>query len=498
MTELVPGLSRADFAGLPPLAPFGAHGEAPAGLPLRLSLSKGLQSWPVLDASGVRIASIHGLLLEGWLGAGLAIADGALQVNRAIATADDFERHVLRGLNGSFVAETLGGDLGRRLYLDCGGTLPIVYCAEARHLGGSADQLLDDDEYQGRFLSDRFRRLMAAEGTSGWIPGTLTAHRGVSRLLLNHYLDLDDFTQHRFWPHAELLSAPLLPLEEAAAIVARQMAGFSAAAIARYRISIALTAGLDSRLVLASFPGSPGNLSAMTLTDGGVSFDQEMPPRLSAVKGIRHQSVPMLRANEMEIGRWDRMVGHALRSGNRELHPSLRAVEADVISTGLYGEPARCFLYANDWQQVNARAADPLNILARLKQPRDAGMEADIEAWLAPVVHLPRSTVLDLAYLELRMGSWAMGQHPVQNALHLPLLPFAQWSVQEAFLAIGLEARASETLFPRVGEMLWPEGMRVPINCYGDWRDHSGPLWKLMKHGNFETIRRFLRMKRAD
>lgn len=498
MTLSVSGLSRADFAELPPLEPFGVRGDAPDDAPLRLSFSKGLQTWPVLDVSGTQIANVHGVLLTGWLGAGLSIEAGAVHVDRTIATANDFERHVVRRLNGAFVVETLGGPLGRRLYLDCGGSVPIVYCGEVRRIGGSADQLFDDADYQRRFLPERYHKLVAAEGTSGWIPGTLTAHQGVSRLLLNHYLDLEDFTQHRFWPHQELQGSRNLPLASAVEIVTQQMVGFAAAADKQFRVCIALTAGLDSRLVLAAFPTHPVNLSAMTLADGGVSFDQEMPPRLCALKGIPHHPVPVNRSIEAEISRWDRMVGHAVRSGNREIHPSLRGVDAEVISTGLYGEPARCFLYANDWEHVNDKQADACNILARLKQPRDAEMEADIEAWLEPIEHLPRSTILDLAYLELRMGSWAMGQHPVQNALHLPLMPFAQWTIQEAFLSLGLAARAAETLLPTVGETLWSKGMAVPINRYGDWRDHFGSLWKLVSRGNYETIRRFLRAKRAD
>lgn len=62
------------------------------------------------------------------------------------------------------------------------------------------------------------------------------------------------------------------------------------------------------------------------------------------------------------------MVGHALRTNNREIHLSLRAVDADILVNGLYGEPSRCFLYVHDLEHVNRQTAEALNILARLKK----------------------------------------------------------------------------------------------------------------------------------
>lgn len=480
-----------------PSEAFGLFADVPASGPLRPVLSNGLRSWPVADADGRIVATVHGLMLEGALGPGLSVDAGVLRAERPIKTAEDIERHVVRGLAGCLVVETAGGPFGRRLYPDCGASLAIVFCPELRQIGGSAGMILDDAAYRDRFLIARHERLVRAEGKAGWISGTLTAHRGVCRLLANHYLDLDNFTQHRFWPSASLLGQAPPTLEEAAQSVARHMRRFGAAAASRFHVAVALTAGLDSRLVLAAFRGQEQSLSAFTLADGHVSFDQDIPPRLCTTMGIRHQSVSIRRADATELARWDQLTGQALSSNNREIHPSLVDVEADVLVNGLYGEPARCFLYRHDWQQVYDREVDALNILARLKQPRDPEMEADIEAWLAPVRDLPRSTVMDLAYLELRMGSWAMGQGPIQKAMRWHLMPFAQWPIQEIFLTLTVADRCSDRLLPRIGEILWPEGMALPINRYGDWRDRLGPLNRLARVDSLTTLRRFLRKKLA-
>lgn len=478
------------------IEPFGVRATVGDG-PLDMQLSKGLKSWPIRDAGGTVVGKAHGLLLEGWLGEGLSVENGEIRVASTIATPLAFARDVVERLAGLLLFETLGGPLGRRLYTDCGSTVPIVYCAENRRIGGSADQLFDSAEYDRRLLTDRIGKLVRNQGGAGWITGTLTAHQGVERLLANHYLDLDSFTQHRFWPRPDLLEAAPPTLDEAARIVADAMAGYSKAVTARYRTGVALTAGLDSRLVLASTHGGDNPVFCYTMMAGGERFDREIPPKICQGLGLRHQSLELRRATPEAMAQWDRLVGHAMDSANRELHPTLAALDTDVAMTGLYGEPARGFLYGHDWQTVNDVPADHLGILARLKQPRDEAQEASVAAWLEPIAHLPRSTVLDLAYLELRMGNWAMGQGTAQKAICMTLMPFAQWQIQNAFLTLSLADRGSGQLLPRIGQLLWPEAMAFPINRFGDWRDRLGPLNRLMRLKGIKVVQRYARKRLA-
>lgn len=357
--------------------------------------------------------------------------------------------------------------------------------------------MFDDAEYNDRLLHDRVNKLVRNQGGGGWITGTLTAHRGVERLLCNHYLDLDDFTQHRFWPRPDMFDAPPT-LEEAAQTVAHAMAGYARAVSGRYRAAVALSAGLDSRLVLAAAHGAENPVSCYTIMAGGEGFDREIPVKLCNGLGLRHQSLEVASALPEARWQWDHLVGDAMESANRELHPTLAALDVDISLTGLYGEPARGFLYDHDWRTVNDRPADHLSILARLKQPRDAAVEENIAAWLAPIAHLPRSTVFDLAYLELRMGSWAMGQGPVQKAICMTLMPFAQWCVQRTFLTLPLAERSLGRLLPRIGQILWPEAMAFPINRFGDWRDRLGPFNRLVRVNGAATIKRYLRKRLAS
>lgn len=476
---------------------FSVSGKVGADA-VEIRLSRGLRTWPVRDASGAVVAAAHGFLIDGWMGAGLSVVDGEIHTDATIITPADFEKRVMFGLCGLLLFETCGGGLGRRLYPDCGGTIPVVYCADNRRFGPSASHVLDGTEYEQRLLRERVDKFVNNEGHGGWISGTLTAHEGVARLLSNHYLDLDTFTAHRFWPGEDLLSGARPPLAETAASVARDLTGFVEAVARQHRTVIALTAGLDSRLVFGAARNVADKIGAYTFSAGIEGYDQVIPRNMCAAFGVHHEELPLIYATPAQGELWDREVGHAARSSNRGIYPTMASVHGEMALTGLYGEPARCFLYGHDWQTIDRAPATPANILARLKQPPDAGMEENVGAWLASIAHLPRSTVLDLAYLELRMCSWAMAQAPIQRVSLWMLMPFAQWSIQSLFLTLPVEVRAGQSVLRNIGEHLWPEAMEWPINAYGDWRDRLGPLNKLMRSGGIKTVQRYLRKRMAQ
>lgn len=472
---------------------FGLRMDRAGGV----QLSPGLATWPIHDSRGIEVARAHGMLVRGWLGPGLRLDGPILRFAGEIASADAFETQVMEGLRGLLLFETVA-PLPRRLYPDCGATIPLVWCSETGQIGSSAGHILDADAYQRRFLTARFEKFVGGEGQNGWITGSMTAHAGVSRLLANHYLDLETLTAHRFWPRAGQLDAPPPGLEDCAQAVADDLRGYAQAVVDQHSLAVTLTAGLDSRLMLAALGPRAQDVSFFTFASERGGPDREIPARICSALGLSYAEYPPIAASAAEIAQWDHLVGHAMRESNRLIHPTMRQIRAEAIMTGLYGEPSRGFLYAHDWQTVNDVAAEPHQIIGRLKQPQDPELTTEIAAWMAPIAHLPRSTILDLAYLELRMGNWAMGQNAVQAALKPAYMPFAQWRIQAAFLALPLDVRGGGLLLPRIGEILWPAVMQFPINRFGDYRDHLGPLARIGQLGNPQKVIRYLRKRMAQ
>lgn len=468
---------------------FGARLDARDSL--KVDLSRGLDSRRILAADGRPLATLHGLLIEHFLPPGVMLAGTDIRLDFVPATAEAFEQRVLDGLAGLFLVVTeAGAGWGRRLYPDAAAGVPVVYCPETRRIGASAATILNPAEYCRRFLADRHARLVAAEG-KGWIPGTLTAHQGLRRLLPNHYLDLDNFSVHRFWPHA----APAVQsLETAADSIAADLAGHVEAVARQFDTAVTLTAGWDSRLVAAASRRLAHRITYVTIGAAGAGLDQIAASRMGAALGLRHRLVPVAAASEAAQQRWDWLVGHAVREDNRLTHPTLAGIDAEVMLTGICGEPGRCRLYRHDIDTINDAPATADFVRARLGVPDDADVRADIDAWLAELPPMPRAMVLDLAYWELKCGSWAMAQGAAQKTVKLSLMPFAQRRVQQAFMAVAPAEKRTDRLFRAIGERLWPELTAFPVNRHGDLRDWLGPLPRLFDP---QRLRRHLRARIA-
>jgi len=111
------------------------------------------------------------------------------------------ERNIFKHSGSWFFV--LDCEAGRRLYLDADGTLSAVWDPATGVAAATAAMLLDDRAYADRFETSLYRHLDVVG--DGWFPAGLTAHRGIKRLLVNHYLDLDTATAHRHWPVQDIV-----------------------------------------------------------------------------------------------------------------------------------------------------------------------------------------------------------------------------------------------------------------------------------------------------
>ena len=474
--------------GLAP--PFGITLIEGEGGP-QITCSSQIRSYRVATRDGAALGTVWGLLLPE-AAPGLEIGEDRITVAGAVEDARAFEARVLERLSGSFLAVT-GGTLPLRLYPDCGASLPIVFCAASRRAASSAGMLLGAQEYAARFLKDRHHRLVESGGAADrWIPGSLTAHAGVTQLTPNHYLDLATWEAVRFWPRPDDFSLGL-SFERAVETVSGRLQSFMRAVAESGSAAIALTAGFDSRMLLAAAWGAgvSDRIESFTLTPGKPGLDQIVSGALAGRAGMRHRLVPMVMARPAERARWDNAVGQVIAHVNRDIHPSLRQLEHDLTLTGVWGETGRSRLYQHELSSINDRAPSADLVLARLGRPQEPEVVAMVEAWLAGLEGFPTSVVLDLAYLEM---SYTMLWRPAQCAEIPELLPFADRAIQRAFLSVAPEAKGTDRLFRACLTHMWPQALDLPVNRYGNYRD---PLAKLTRALQPARLGAFLRARMA-
>lgn len=152
-------------------------------------------------------------------------------------------------LSGRWVAIRDDGDTGVAL-CDAGGTRQVCHTSTSdgvwlashpRLLADAADLVDDPDAVDHR----------SSGGTSNgrWWPGSSTVVTGVARLLPNHAVDLVSGSVRRVWPRGPIES---LGLDEAAERIATHLRLSVLAVARRAPLTLMLSGGWESRLVLAA------------------------------------------------------------------------------------------------------------------------------------------------------------------------------------------------------------------------------------------------------
>jgi hypothetical protein len=367
------------------------------------------------------------------------------------------------GLAGSFVF-VLDLPQARRLYLDANGTLSVVY--EAANQVAAATTLLvlsSEQEYNER-LDHAFHTALRVD-KDGWFPAGLTAHDGVRRLICNHYLDLDSWKCTRHWP-TEPLTPEFDPGRSIKTIVehtSRAIGALSKVAPTR----LGLTAGLDTRLVLACSKKFLSDVSFITVDAPGAELDVLRARELSRRFGLKHHILPYVEANDEQMQTWQRKASHCVTGMNMKMHPSMTPLEDMIFVGGLGGEVGRGFLWLNSGDQTKLDAS---GLIARLKLPQHPRLLPAVEAWLEPLRGLDSLLILDLAYVELRMSSWGFAES-YAHLRHVEINPLISRTTYSAMMSLHPSLRKNNAMLVGALKAEWPELLELPINCYGNWRD---------------------------
>ena len=429
---------------------------------LTLDVFPGLPTSTVRQKNGRRIGVLLGCVID--LEAEALLGDEAV-VDGDLADAsqiDEFVESVIYRYAGTFIF-ILDTVEARRIYLDADGCLSLVYDSQARLAGATAGVLLDRAAYFERFRRDLYQSFDVKY--DGWFTIGLTAHAGVSRLMCNHYLDLDHWRPVRHWPRAPIpeSSDPTAAIEVINDTVRRTLR----ALIKSGPVALSLTAGNETRALLACAKDLRRELKFVTIDSPGYRLDRVRAEELARRFGLNHRVLPFRRATEAQAEAWQARTGHCITS-NMYSHPSIEPLADEQFVGGLGGEVGRGFLW------LDADRSTPIfagGIVDRLKLPRHPLLLEGVERWLASLQGYDSLIKLDLAYLELRMSCWAFAQaYASQRIRHVhPLISRRSFV---AMLSLPPDLRRSNGMIRMCIEQAWPEVLELPINRYGDFRDY--------------------------
>lgn len=299
-------------------------------------------------------------------------------------------------------------------------------------------------------------------------PGDAAPLKGLRRLLPNHWLDLNTGIAHRYWPNRELTA---IGVDAALERLRPLLTGIIEAATNRFDLALGLTAGLDSRLVLAAAKPVKDRISYITVRQSKMRdnhADVTLPGRLLERRGLKHE---VIFAKVSMTPQFSHAFKQAVYLAHDHYGADAEAIfhrfgRCKSVLTGSGAEVGRCSF--REWLSHAEQHALTPSLLAKLQ-----GMEGDpfalnhFERWLTDAHDHHNINLLDLFEWEQGHGSWlATTQLEFNIAWREIFTPYNCREVLTTMLSVNEEYRLppNYALFTTLIESLWPDLLIEPIN----------------------------------
>lgn len=297
-------------------------------------------------------------------------------------------------------------------------------------------------------------------------PGDGSAFIGISRLLPNHYLELATGDITRFWPNAPI---PQVDPDEASAFSINTLTGAISAAATRYPLALSLSAGFDSRLLLAACRPLTPDLTFYSYKKTGMtsrSPDVRLPRKILGDLGLQHKviTVPTLPSE------------HVARAISKSVIPTHAATVSQA--SALLRDPPRA---DGNWVTLNGNVAEvaqcrmrrlpvtPENLANALRMPDSSFAMEHLAKWHgrgSGAFERAGVDPWDMLYWEQLMGGWYATVRTEFDVSEEVVTPYNSRAWLEVMFGVDPALRSAPTWsFFRdlIGEM-WPQLLDYPFN----------------------------------
>jgi hypothetical protein len=418
-----------------------------------LATHKSLPVTEIFDANG----QATGWLLGYPITAQAELLKSSVRLDRKLLTHDDFESW-LCSLSGRFACIYLSSG-AKRVYLDSCGSLAVVYSTDHNSVA-STNTLLADINNDG---DHELIRLLGMPDSDSWYPSGLTPMKNVRRLLPNHYLDLERWLCVRHWPKPSDLQKST-DFGSTVQTVVKCLKKNIGAVSRQYPVQMSLTAGRDSRMLLACSREYLHRIKFHTGVWVPSGVDSEIGRQLARKLKLNHVTLRVKLAGKSELDDWQSRTGHCVSGEIWRIHPTSRKIDPQrAFLPGCAGEVGRAYYWREGDETLERITAH--DILKRTKLPATGKILENTELWLGEISNLGWNVILDLTYIEQRLGCWAGPLQYGQDGMHRArLFPFNDREIFKAILNAPVDPRRSQMLADDILASEWPELLDLPFN----------------------------------
>lgn len=320
-------------------------------------------------------------------------------------------------------------------------------------------------------------------------PGDGTAYDGVKHLLPNYYLDINELKSYRYWPNAII---ERLELNDAIEKCAFYLQGALKAAAHRYKLMMAVTAGFDSRGLLAASKEISKSIyyfinkhDKMDLNGNDIKIPQVLFRQIGQPFHIHtyQREVP---ADYKNIFFTNTLYAHEhLLPVIYNVYHKQHSEKLNILGVGEVGR-TKFFDPPNN--------LDAYYLAYMLKYRKSAYAVKECAKWYTeaqPVASHYKLNIMTLFWWEVLIGNWgAVGNSESDIAIE-EFDPYNSHYLYETFLSVDPQYRTfnDNILFKELIHFMWPQLLNVPVNPAENYKDRL--LWQLRKTSVEKKLRHY-------
>jgi hypothetical protein len=306
-----------------------------------------------------------------------------------------------------------------------------------------------------------------AQRESAWV-GAKTIYDKCFHLMPNHYISVNHLEPIRFYPSHPI---PIRNVAEVVEISGAILKGIMTALTKRYDVCLALTAGFDSRVLLAASRDVCEHIEYFVYRTGFSSErdpDVWVPKRLAKKLNINF----MVKSPANELPGWfisilsQNVTGARVLLKTHMIYDKLFTCEKRININGNASEICRNFF--DKYCKIDPKKISPADLAQIVGYESVPFVAQELTEWRKGLncELLEGLNLIDMFYWEQRLGDWGALYPAEQDIAIEELSPFNCRLLIETLSATPRHLRAAPDylLYKELIQYLWPEALSAPFN----------------------------------
>ena len=307
-----------------------------------------------------------------------------------------------------------------------------------------------------------------------WWPVDSSPYVGVKRLVPNHYLDLATHSQVRFWPLTRLKR---YSLRKGTQLAGDLLKGTCQAGFNRFPVALTLTAGFDSRVILAACKDFARQIDVFSMIYRHLNEESEdlvIPKKIADALQLKYRQIRCDGEIPADfINLYERSTAGYKTDWMNLVYGRYANVPAEkVIFKGNIAEAIRCDFWPDGIYPVEV-TVDTLVDASVLGD--DPFVYQCMERWMKEALPTEKMgyKILDMFAWEVEAGSWQAMSHSIFGLAHEEFSPFGNRKLLDISLGVHKRHRCwpNIQLEQEVVKYLWPDLAKFPY--FSSWSMHG-------------------------